>query len=206
MRYINEVFYDRRRDFFDSRNKEITPNQFDIIFLGDSITEGFNFSYMGYTDKKILNSGISGDRLLNLHHRIYLDAINHKPKTIVIHMGINDLTNELKEDDQATHKLFDAYVSNTKEILNNNIRPVLIGLIKIDQFCHNSAIINEQIKELNNQLLEYCNKNNITFIDYNEVLSDEYDSIENTYFTDGLHLNDKGYFEMFKLLKKRDIL
>ncbi len=206
MKYINEVFYDRRRDYLDIRNKDINPGEVDIVFLGDSITEGFNFSYAGVSNLKILNSGISGDRLFNLHHRIFKDAIDFKPKKIAIHIGINDLTSQENANEEYIEKMVNEYCNLIKIIKDNNIEPVCVCLIKIDQFCHNSIYINQLIELFNKNIIKYANDNNYKYVDYNEVLSDDYDSIEHTYFTDGLHLNERGYLEMFNLLKSNNII
>lgn len=211
MKYVGEVFQDRKRDFLNHRNYYVKAKQIepDIIFIGDSITEGFNFTYAGVTDKIILNSGVSGDRLVNLHYRLMEDAISLNPEKIVVMLGINDiLSEELNVDEyqEKIQQLYNKYILTIKTVKNENIEPICCGIIKISQTKYNCLVINHQIDNFNNLIKEFCKLNGFTFIDYNQVLLDKYGDINPTYFIDGLHPNEKGYFKMFCLLNKSGIL
>ncbi|WOO86722.1 GDSL-type esterase/lipase family protein [Mollicutes bacterium LVI A0039] len=212
MKYIGEVFQDRRRDYLDIRNEYYHQQDSccDIVMLGDSITEGFNINYCGTTNKVIINSGISGDRLRNLHARLEVDAVKLKPKQVVLMIGINDLLsdkpNTIDNYKANVFNLFEEYMKITESLVKHNIIPVCCGIIKTSQFEHNHMFMNQQIAYFNKLLEKYSNENEITYIDYNVVLGDVYGSIDDTFFSDGLHPNEKGYFEMFKLLKQHTII
>ena len=88
-----------------------------ILFYGDSITDamrnredlnaisGLGVGYVrSVADKligenpnkyKIINTGISGNRIVDLYARIKCDCWNHEPDLISILIGINDIWHEL---------------------------------------------------------------------------------------------------------------
>lgn len=209
---IGEVFQDYRRIFLDKRNEIIKNSDVkpDIVFIGDSITEAFNFSYAGISKYTIVNSGISGDRVRNLHHRIYPDAIDLKPSKVVIMIGINDLLSEepntLENYEENIQSLFNEYKKNVEELLANNIDVVCCGVIRIFKWEHNTVFINEQINLYNSLIQELCSQHNLTFVDYNEVLGNRFGGLDTTFTKDGLHPDETGYFEMFKLLQSKEIV
>ncbi len=212
MKYIGEVFQDRRRDYLDMRNEyyKLSNDSCDLVMIGDSITEGFNLNFAGITNKKVINSGISGDRLKNIEHRIDQDVVNLNPKQVLLMAGINDLLSDtpftIDNYENEVNKLFCFYKDNIEYLITKQITPICCGIIKISKYEHNYTFKNVQI-ELFNSLVEQLAKNlDLCYIDYNKVLEDKYETINDTYFSDGLHPNEKGYFEMFKLLKENKIL
>lgn len=212
MKYIGEVFQDRRRDYLDIRNGYYHQNMqsCDLVMIGDSITEGFNLNFAGVTRKVVLNSGVSGDRLKNISKRIDVDAIELKPKQIMLMAGINDLLSDdpftINNYKQEITKLYKCYISNIDHILTTNIEPVCCGIIKISKYEHNFNFKNKQIELFNDLLKSYAEERKLIFVNYNDVLEDKYGDINNTFFSDGLHPNEKGYFAMYKYLKKLEVL
>ncbi|MDH3252795.1 MAG: GDSL-type esterase/lipase family protein [Ignavibacteria bacterium] len=72
-----------------------------IVFFGDSITEEGN-SPGGYVDLirnamqntgnvTVTGAGVSGDRVPDLLERLENDVMSHRPTTVVIYIGINDV-------------------------------------------------------------------------------------------------------------------
>jgi len=78
-----------------------------IVFIGDSITdggrrddpEGLGQGYVRLVaaelaargdDRAIVNTGISGDRAVDLRARWEADALDHEPELLSIYVGIND--------------------------------------------------------------------------------------------------------------------
>ena len=52
---------------------------------------------------------------------------------------------------------------------------------------------NEIIRDMNEELKEYCIKNQVTYIDMYEELADEDGNFSEDFTDDGLHPNDLGY-------------
>ena len=61
---------------------------------------------------------------------------------------------------------------------------------------------NDDIKEINEKLEDYCEDNDITYIDMYDLLKDKDDNFNSKYTKDGLHPNDDGYEVITKELKK----
>ena len=83
---------------FDEKKALATTNSYDIVFLGDSITHGWesrgakvwaeNFAEGEY---KALNCGISGDRTEHVLWRLYNGQLaNLSPKAFVLMIGTNN--------------------------------------------------------------------------------------------------------------------
>ena len=63
-----------------------------IVFLGDSITQGWGDDFQGFFgDLKVVNRGISGDTSRGLLLRLPGDVLALNPKAVVIMVGANDL-------------------------------------------------------------------------------------------------------------------
>ncbi len=63
-----------------------------IIFLGDSITQGWGDALGGVGgDAKVANRGISGDTTRGMLWRLQADVLSLKPAAVVMLMGTNDL-------------------------------------------------------------------------------------------------------------------
>lgn len=89
---------------------ELKPNS-SIVFIGDSITDAgrleaayrpFGYGYVHFVAYRLLatypeynisiiNTGISGDTILDLKARWERDCLNHKPDILSILIGINDV-------------------------------------------------------------------------------------------------------------------
>lgn len=105
-----------------------SPKQLSVVALGDSITKCFNADC--WTDTvtqksryQIINKGIGGETLKQMHARLQKDVIKNKPDICIIMGGTNDVF----------YKNFDAKKSMneihamTKELNANGIYPI-IGL------------------------------------------------------------------------------
>ncbi len=92
-----------------------------IVFIGDSITAAdrhrqvyspLGFGYVHFAgnlllakypalDLKIVNTGVSGDTVLDLRDRWQRDCIAHRPNVLSVLVGINDVWRRAMEPDMA---------------------------------------------------------------------------------------------------------
>lgn len=79
-----------RRTLFAQRR---TQDQDGIVFVGDSITEGWHTLGEDFADLhcKVVNRGIGGDTTPNLLYRLPADVLDLHPRALVILIGTNDL-------------------------------------------------------------------------------------------------------------------
>jgi lysophospholipase L1-like esterase len=79
-----------RRTLFAQRRMQ---DQDGIVFLGDSITEGWHTldQDLAGLHCKVVNRGIGGDTTPNLLYRLQADVLDLHPRALVILIGTNDL-------------------------------------------------------------------------------------------------------------------
>ena len=86
------TYYHQRLSLF-----ELTPvNPGDIVFLGNSITDGAEWHEL-FGDSKIKNRGISGDISAGVLYRI-AGIAKQKPGKVFLMIGINDLARGVSTD------------------------------------------------------------------------------------------------------------
>ena len=115
---------------------EINSNQ-TILFIGDSITDTdrlepayrpFGYGYVHFVayrllakypeyNLSIINTGISGDTIVDLDYRWEKDCLNHKPGILSVLIGINDVFRQYTgRPDEAV--LLDEYQLTYKRLLS----------------------------------------------------------------------------------------
>ena len=170
-----------------------------IVFFGDSITEGYNLSEF-FPNSHIINSGISGNKSDNLVSRLEKDVYKYNPSKVFILIGINDLNNGYSEKEilDNVQKIINGIKTNrmNAKIYIESIYP--INKDKLDNF--NKDVDNDTIKNLNKKIEYLCNENNITYINIYDTLLDDDNNLKDIYTRDGLHLSDLGYFKVTSIL------
>ncbi len=105
-----------------------------IVFIGDSLTEcdrqsdpeGLGFGYVRLirdmlfvqnpsASPRIINAGISGNRISDLHQRWETDVMAHKPDAVSVMIGINDVWKSLAGRNEGTS--LEQYVQHYHVIL-----------------------------------------------------------------------------------------
>lgn len=191
------TYYNQRLSHF----KALPNDKGELIFLGNSITDGAEWSEL-FKNKKIKNRGISGDTTEGVLYR--LDEVTESnPKKIFLLIGTNDLSKDIKPE---------IVLENIKEIANKirssspktkvfiqSILPVNPAFEKFKSHTNRT----EDIIWVNTKLQEWCNASNITFIDLFSVFIEQKSQFMNPVFTnDGLHLLGEGYTLWHKTIKQ----
>jgi lysophospholipase L1-like esterase len=174
-------YYDSKVAQFEEENKSIIPGETDVVFLGDSLTDGCDLS-LYYPEYTTLNRGIGGDTTIGLEKRLDVSAYAVKPKVVVMLIGANNLST-----------MFDNYENillSMKENLPDS-KIVLVSLTSMgDDWGKNNnlaAFNNVKIKAL-------AEKYGYEFVDvYTPLLNLETNEIYGEYTTDGGHLTHEGY-------------
>jgi len=172
---------------------ELLPNlKNEIIFLGNSITDGGEWSEFLQNDR-VINRGISGDVTEGILYRLN-EITESKPLQVFLMIGTNDLA--LGSTKEITFNNICKIVNEIRnqspktEVIVQSIFPVNSIYEKFSGHTRNT----EKIKWINRELSAWCSKNDIVFVDIFQVLKNENDDLLNPDYTyDGLHLNGKGY-------------
>lgn len=182
--------------------KEVEKVPDNYLFLGDSITDFYDLDKY-YKDLPVVNSGISGnttdDILKDMKKRVY----QYNPSKVFLLIGTNDLDLKHSKEDVIGNieKILEEIKSNRPkaELYLESIYPVNHDIRRRNNAGNRE---NSDIKEINEKLEEYCEDNDITYIDMYDLLKDDDDNLKEEYTKDGLHLSDKGYEVVTKEIKQ----
>lgn len=181
------TYYHQRVSHFATLPK--TKN--DIIFLGNSITDGAEWSEL-FNDNHIKNRGISGDFTTGVLNR--LDEISiRKPKKVFLLIGVNDLSRNISTDSIFKNIIQIArYLKQESPSTKLYIQSVLPVNDTFKTFGGHTSK-GEQIKALNANLKLNATTYQYTYIDLYSSFLDENEKMAKKFTNDGLHLKGDGY-------------
>src|SRR5579875_922201 len=163
----------------------------DIIFLGNSITDGAEWSEL-FQDIHIKNRGISGDITDGVLYRLN-EVADRKPAKIFLLIGVNDLAGNKPPDSVAKNIFLIAQrvraSSPSTQLYVQSILPVNDQLGKFPTHVNKSA----QIVRVNQLLKDSASFYGYTFVDLHTSFCDASGKLNTTYTNDGLHLKGEGY-------------
>lgn len=163
----------------------------DIIFLGNSITDGAEWSEL-FHDLRFKNRGISGDITDGVLYRLN-EVINRKPAKIFLLIGINDLAQNKQPDSIAKNIFLIAKRIQTNspstKLYIQSILPVNDVFEKFQSHTNKA----EQINYINHVLKDSAALYHYTFIDLHSSFCDASGKLNEKYTNDGLHLKGEGY-------------
>ena len=166
---------------YEEENKNYAEYEVDVVFLGDSLTDGYNVAecYPGYT---VLNRGIGGETSVGLEDRLKVSLYDVKPKVAVMLIGANNLGTML-ENYESILRGFEENVPDT-EI-------VILSLTSMGGEWGK----NNQLAAYNNVMIKMlAQKYSYEYVDlYSALLNLETGEIYPEYTTDGGHLTAAGY-------------
>lgn len=170
---------------FVERSKTLDKDSRQIIFFGNSITNGLCVESLFQG----INMGVSGETLFKAKERIK-NIQNLENKKIVLAYGINDIP-----------KNNQAILEDYKELINNlpsSASIFISSVLPLDEEVYSrqwkTKKTNQQISQLNQLLEIYCqDKANIQFLDSSKYLFNSSGNLDQKLHSgDGIHLNKDG--------------
>jgi acetyl esterase/lipase/lysophospholipase L1-like esterase len=190
--------------FQDENKKVMAPkeNENRVVFMGNSITEGWSKFDPGFFDgKPYYNRGISGQTTPQMVLRFKQDVIDLKPKVVVILAGINDIAGNTGP--MTLEQTRDNIIAMAQLAKANNIRVVLSSVIPAYDFPWRPGMEPAgKVVALNKMIKEYADKNNLVYLDYFSAMADGKHALKNELGYDGVHPNLEGYKVMAPLAEK----
>jgi len=185
-----------------------------IVFVGDSITDGFPIHEMLRADRPMYNRGISGDTTLDVWNKLQHVVLDLNPDTVFLHIGSNDLPKNEQPDNIV--KRIGEICTKIQAVLPNvqifiqSLDPVNPGegarrLLESPYPIHtmdeaNAALFpvfglrtNEAIQQINAGLLKLASEQKLNYVDLFEKLINDEGQLKPQFTYDGLHLTVKGY-------------
>lgn len=190
------TFYYQRASLFET----LPVGSSDIIFLGNSITNGCEWSEL-FADSRVKNRGISGDVACGVYDR--LDPIlKGKPDKIFLLIGINDVARGTPADSIA--RQIGRIVEKVRKD-SPSTRLYLQSLLPVSDHYklfegHTSR--GGMVPEINERLKRLAAREQITYIDlYAHFVDPSTGQMNIAYTNDGLHLLGNGYLLWRDLVK-----
>jgi len=168
----------------------VTPG--DIVFLGNSITDGGEFAEL-FGMNNIKNRGISGDVVAGVSKRLR-QVTGGKPAKIFLLIGINDISHNLSAE-----KISTDYKALIKKIRNESpdTKLYIQSIFPIDndfQLYKKLTGKEEVVKTINKNLEKIASEEDAIFINLTPILADDKTGkLKQEYTNDGLHLTGQGY-------------
>jgi lysophospholipase L1-like esterase len=172
-----------------------TPDKPRVVFLGDSITDGWRLNeYFGEQD--FINRGISGQITGEMLGRMREDVINLKPRAVLVLAGTNDLARGV-----AVKTIEDNLTMIADLAEFSHIQPLFASVLPISDYHRdvNPAYAQSKlrppnlIRELNDWLQSMCQQHHFIYVDYFSAMADQAGWMPADMADDGLHPNGKGY-------------
>lgn len=184
------TFYYQRATLFEA----LPVTSEDIIFLGNSITNGSEWSEL-FGNPHIKNRGISGDTTMGVYDR--LDAIlKGNPAKIFLLIGINDVSRGIPADTIVRN--IGMIVEKVKKdsprtrLYLQSVLPVTDHYKLFGGHTSRAAMV----PEINKGLKTLAEKNGATYVDlYSQFLDPATGKLNIEYTNDGLHMLGKGYLK-----------
>ena len=182
-----------RQNLVLRRAKE-NPGDYDIEFIGDSITQawedtGKNVWQEFYGKRKVINMGVGGDRTQQVLWRFeqgQLDGI--KAKVAVVMIG----TNNSNKDDNSEADILEGVTAIVQQIRTRqpDTKILLLGIFPRGQ---TFSAQRGKILQVNEALARLDDGQNIFYMDFGQQLIENDGSISKSMMRDYLHPGEAGY-------------
>ena len=179
-----KVWADRHKEWARTVEKDKGA----VVFLGDSITQGWHSLANAFPNIHVANRGIGGDTTRGVIYRLKADVLDLNPKAVVLLIGTNDIGYGANPQD-----VFD----NIKAILQNIRKfnpnmPIIVCEVmpRSDRNLH----VEGKIQQLNSLLEDYVKgQSNMAICDTWSIYADANGDCSKDIFPDFLHPNAAGY-------------
>ena len=192
---------------YEQSNSELKnindPNR--VVFMGNSITEGWSFLDKDFfINNPFVNRGIGGQTTPQMLIRFKPDVVNLNPKAVVILAGINDIAENTGP--VTIENIAENIISMAEIAKANEIKVFICSTLPAIDFPWSPGMEpGPKVIKLNSILKNYCDSNNIPYVDYFSAMSDEKGGLKVPEYTtadDLVHPNLAGYKVMEKIILK----
>lgn len=183
-------YWHQRTSLFES----LPSSTKDIIFLGDSITDGGEWHEL-LKNSYAKNRGISGDTSAGILQRLD-PIIAEKPQKIFLLIGVNDLSRLISPS--AVSLNIEEIIKKT-QAMSPSTQIYLQSVLPVFTKYRAHSMLNPLILKLNTLLKQVAQKHNVEYIDLHQSFIKSKLQLSN----DGLHLTGEGYLLWSELIKAK---
>ena len=190
-------YLERYRD----ANRRVAAGSVDVVFMGDSITEGWKDSTAATSKARRLNRGIGGQTTPQMLVRFRQDVIALRPRVVHIMAGTNDIAGNTGP---STLEMIQANLMSMTEIAQaNGIVVVLASIPPANKFPWKPQIETiAPIATMNAWLKRYASERDCIYADYDAALNDGAGGMKKGFASDGVHPTAEGYAAMNPVAEK----
>lgn len=193
-------FWIDRVRVFITENAALDKDKRYIVFLGDSLTQGFKLQNF-FTDLPVLNRGISSDGVCdfpegrNLYRgvtrRMKECVYDCRPSHLVFLIGTNDVGVSSVPLDY-WHGAYKYVIQQTRAKFPN-VKIILVTCPPCGAPYAKRETLNPRIVEWNKVIRAYAEKEGFPLVDLHALLADKDGQLPPDLTSDGLHFNQAGY-------------
>ena len=187
---------------YRDQNRELksSGSRIDVVFLGDSITEGWLQKAPAFFGDGRVCRGISGQTTPQMVLRFHQDVIALNPKAVVILAGINDIAGNTGPE---TLEQIENNLAAMAEMASaNHIRVVFCSVTPAFDFPWRPGMEPApKVIALNAWIKSYAAEKKYVYVDYHSAMKDERNGLPKTLSGDGVHPTKAGYAVMAPLVE-----
>jgi len=166
-----------------------------VVFLGDSITEGWAGDVLFRDNSHFIDRGISSQTAPQMLVRFRFDVVALKPAVVHIMAGTNDVARNTGVE--TPDEILGYIVSMAQLAHANGIKVIVASIPPAADFpWHRGLDPAPTIKALNARLKAYAASRGFVYADYWTVLASTGGGMKLQYSGDGVHPNAAGYEAM----------
>ena len=175
------------------------PGENRVVFMGDSITQGWNLA-QSFPGKPYINRGISGQTTTQMLLRFRQDVIDLEPKVVVILGGTNDVAeNTGPISPEQTEGDIESMAQLAKA---NNIVPVICSILPSNGFgWHPGMEPAPKIAAINEWLRNYSDEHHYVYVDFYDAMKNAQGGLPPNLSRDGVHPGPGGHAVMNPLVQ-----
>lgn len=176
-----------------------TGGSADIVFMGDSITQGWIEKWPAFFTKGRINRGIGGQTTPQMVLRMMADVLALKPRVVHIMAGTNDIAGNTGPMTEAMSQ--DNIAAMTTLARAHGVSVLLASIPPAASFPWRPGLeTRAPIARLNSWIRAHAAQTGATWIDYHPVLADSTGAMKSGLAYDGVHPTRPGYDAMATVL------
>jgi lysophospholipase L1-like esterase len=174
----------------------------DVVLIGDSITENWEYADPKWFGRQVVDRGISAQTSGQILLRFYQDVVALRPRVVVLNAGTNDIgiaSGKAVGDDDIVNNLA-AMIDMARA---NDIAVVLSSILpSYASAQYQGAGKAARIVALNARLRDLARARGAVWLDYHAALVDAESKLRRDLTNDGVHPNRAGYAVMRPLAER----
>jgi lysophospholipase L1-like esterase len=178
----------------DNRELKATGKRPDVVFIGNSITDGWARQHPDFfANNNFVGRGIGGQVTAQMLARFRADVIDLAPRTVVILAGTNDIARN--QGYVALENIAGNIFSMAEIARAHKIKVVICSVLPAAEYPWRPEVtdVANKVKTLNTLLRQWAARNNCTWVDYHSAMTDEHGGLPQSLARDGIHPTNDGY-------------